>query len=341
MNRSKEFWGKIYHNISPKMLGICRRYVSDKQTAEDLMHDAFITAINKYDSFKGIGSIEAWLRKITVNTVLMYIRSQNAKKYFEDYLHPDMEEMEDTFSDNERKIIESSDFSENDLLQIIDALPQHHKLVFNLYVIDKYSHADIAKTLSISIGTSKSHLSRARKKIKKLLYEKAVLKKDEQQKDQKKNFFLLFIFSSKSKYIDKLFKKRFSEFSIDSDYHFNEQFQTIDWNKTISPSVNTFLGLPKIGIWIIVSGGIVIFSILLYNRKNEINPIRQETDSVHFKMNYIPYETDSLFSIKDTIVSENQNNDSLPIKPVVVKKTKIIRQTVTIRDTVKIIDTLP
>ena len=70
-----EQWDTIYKKNAPRLIGICRRYVKDIQLAEDLMHNAFMIAINKIDTYSNKGSFEGWLSKITVNTVLQYIRS--------------------------------------------------------------------------------------------------------------------------------------------------------------------------------------------------------------------------------------------------------------------------
>ncbi|HAK77267.1 MAG TPA: hypothetical protein DCM71_10245, partial [Runella sp.] len=121
----------------------------------------------------------------TVNQCLQYLRDQQKQKYITDYLQHEVENNEESTYE------EKQDFSESELLAVINQLPEHHKMVFNLYVIDGFSHAQIAKELGISEGTSKSHLARARKRIKELL----------NQKKKKSAVFLLFW------NIDELYKK--------------------------------------------------------------------------------------------------------------------------------------
>lgn len=173
-----ENWDVIYKNNASKLLGVCRRYIKDEQLAEDLMHNAFITAINKISSYSGVGAFEGWLRKIVVNTVLLYLRDSK-KMQFSD--NEPLENQSDTEAESDaeqtqKRVIEEAGFSQQELLEIVDELPVHHKTVFNLYVIDGYTHNEIGEMLKISGGTSKSHLARARKKIQQLLFEKAKLK---------------------------------------------------------------------------------------------------------------------------------------------------------------------
>jgi RNA polymerase sigma factor (sigma-70 family) len=189
---SKTFWEKTYHQNINKLIGIGYRYTTDRQIAEDLAHDAFLLAYEKVGEFEGKGPFEAWLRRIMVNQCLQYLRGQQKQKYIADYLQHEVETNEELSND------EKQDFSEAELLTAINQLPEHHKMVFNLYVIDGFTHAQIANELGISEGTSKSHLARARKKIKELL----------SQKKKKSTIFLLFW------NIDKLYKQRFKHFEL-------------------------------------------------------------------------------------------------------------------------------
>jgi RNA polymerase sigma factor (sigma-70 family) len=173
-----ENWDVIYKNNASKLLGVCRRYVRDEQLAEDLMHNAFITAINKINTYSGKGVFEGWLRKIVVNTVLLYLRDSKKMQFSENEPLENQVEvtLESDVEETQKKVIEEAGFSQQELLEVVDQLPLHHKTVFNLYVIDGYTHNEIGELLKISGGTSKSHLARARKKIQQLLFEKAMLK---------------------------------------------------------------------------------------------------------------------------------------------------------------------
>ena len=167
-------WSIAYQKSGPKLLGVCRRYIKDIKIAEDILQEAFIVAIQKQDSFNGSGSLEGWLKRIVVNMSLNYIKTEQKNKYLTNGIM-DIEDIEDTFdgSNESKSNMYAVDFSREELLDVIDSLPSHHKTVFNLYVIDDFSHAKIGEMLNISVGTSKSHLHRARMKIQSFLFEKA------------------------------------------------------------------------------------------------------------------------------------------------------------------------
>ena len=197
----QNFWETAYKQNIGKMLGICYGYVRDKQVAEDLAHDAFLNAIDKVSGFEGKGHFDAWLRKIVVNEALKYLREQKQKEAHNEWLQYEIEVMaaeEDT---------PAADFTQEELLNAINQLPEHHKLVFNLYVIDKFSHAEIVRELGISEGTSKSHLARARKKIRTLLL----------QKEDKKRRFLPLLLPIMLWNIDGIYRKAFRNFEIKPD----------------------------------------------------------------------------------------------------------------------------
>ena len=195
----RNFWDTAYKQNIGKMIGICYRYVRNRQVAEDLAHDAFLNAIDKVSDFEGRGHFEGWLRKIAVNEALQFLREQKKKEYHNQWIQYETEAMaaheEEEYAMN---------FTEEELLDAIAQLPEHHRMVFNLFVIDKFNHADIAQALGISDGTSKSHLARARKKIRALL-----LQKD----DKKKRVFAIFL-PIKLWNIDKTYQKTFYSFEI-------------------------------------------------------------------------------------------------------------------------------
>lgn len=168
-----KFWESTYIKCIGTMAGICYRYTSSVQIAHDLAHDAFLKAIEKSETYRGTGAFEGWLRKITINVALEYLREQKKNLKLTDWVRENTKYAE--FQENDL-MEEKNDHTESELLAVINQLPDHHKLVFNLYVIDRYSHAEISKALGISEGTSKSHLSRARKKSEKCLHRK--VKKD-------------------------------------------------------------------------------------------------------------------------------------------------------------------
>ncbi len=148
--------GELYKLFSSKLFSICLKYSRNYAEAEDNLQDAFLTIFNKMEQYKHKGSFEGWLKRITVNTVLQRYRNE---KVFDIVNENTIEEAEVT--------IEEDSYSLDYLLQIIQELPDRYRLVFNLYVLDGYSHKDIADMLEINVGTSKSNLARARQILKK------------------------------------------------------------------------------------------------------------------------------------------------------------------------------
>lgn len=168
----------LYERFYSPMLGVCLRYAVNFADAEDFVQDGFIKVFNDIHSFKGKGSLEGWIRRVIINSVLMKLRK--ARKEFS---HDDMETavddaVEEPMSAEEegKKDIDVLDFSQEEAVKIIQTLPEGFRKVLNLYVIDGYKHREIASMLGISIGTSKSQLNRARKLMKQKLIEYAKTK---------------------------------------------------------------------------------------------------------------------------------------------------------------------
>ncbi len=147
--------GELYKLFSSKLFSVCLKYSRNHAEAEDNLQDAFLTIFKKIEQYKNKGSFEGWLKRITINTVLQRYRNE---KVF-DIIN------ENTIEDVELEVDEDT-VSIDYLLQIIQELPDRYRLVFNLYVLDGYSHKDIADMLNINIGTSKSNLARARQSLK-------------------------------------------------------------------------------------------------------------------------------------------------------------------------------
>jgi len=177
MDRMKSFWTKKYNQNIAKMIGVCYRYVPVREIAEDIAHDAFLTAIEKADTFKGTGSFEGWLRRITVNKALAYLNEQGRTvELAEDVADLEME-TEEASADDMMNAIRKADFSQQEIMEAIAQLPEHHRTVLNLYVFDRYTHPQIAELLGINVNTSKSHLLRARRHLQEILFEKSKQKR--------------------------------------------------------------------------------------------------------------------------------------------------------------------
>lgn len=140
------------------MYGVCLRYAKDATEAEDNLQEGFIKVFANLKSFRQEGSFEGWIRRIMINVSLEKLRKQHLMYPVEDVAVYDSV----NFSDDVIARI-----SADDLLKLIQQLPPRYRLVFNLYVIDGMSHQEIAKEMSITQGTSKSNLARAREIMKK------------------------------------------------------------------------------------------------------------------------------------------------------------------------------
>lgn len=143
---------QLYKQYASKLFSLCLKYSKNYVEAEDNLHDAFITVFSKIDQYNNKGSFEGWLKRITINTALQRYR-ENVGVY--DIVNEG--NIEDVTVD-----INDDDVSIDYLLEIIQELPDRYRLVFNLYVLDGYSHVEISELINISTGTSKSNLARAR-----------------------------------------------------------------------------------------------------------------------------------------------------------------------------------
>ena len=157
---------EVYDRLSPKMLGLCRRYIKDASEAESVMITGFLKVFDKIDQYSGEGSFEGWIRRIMVNESLLYIRKNKGM-----YIEVDIE-----YADLEPNYAQAAEnLQAEDLLKLVNSLPIGYRTVFNMYAIEGYSHQEIASKLQISENTSKSQLSRARKMLQKQITEKEAI----------------------------------------------------------------------------------------------------------------------------------------------------------------------
>lgn len=148
--------GALYKRYSGILFSICLRYSPNKTEAEDNLQDAFLTIFKKIEQYKGKGSFEGWIKRVTVNIVLQKYRKQRVYNIEDE---AQIEQEDDVSVDTETVPLDY-------LLKIIQELPDRYRLVFTMYVMDDYSHKEIADLLGISDGTSKSNLARARAILK-------------------------------------------------------------------------------------------------------------------------------------------------------------------------------
>ena len=142
---------EVYQIYAGKLFSVCLKYSRNKAEAQDNLQDGFITIFNKIQSFNHKGSFEGWMKRVVINTALHKYRQKSLLSLVNDEI-PEEIAVE---IDEERVSMEY-------LLEIIQQLPDRYRLVFNMYILDGYSHKEIAEELNITDSTSKSNLSRAR-----------------------------------------------------------------------------------------------------------------------------------------------------------------------------------
>ncbi len=162
---------ELYLRFSSRMYAVCLRYAANTEEAEDILQEGFIKVFSKLTSFRNDGSFEGWIRRIFVNTAIEHFRRKR-------YMQPVTENEEKNIEGNYLSALD--DMAEKDILALIRQLSPGYKTVFNMYVIEGYTHKEIADMLGISEGTSKSQLSRA-----KIILQDLVREFIEQRKEKK------------------------------------------------------------------------------------------------------------------------------------------------------------
>ncbi len=165
---------ELYSMYSSLFFAICLRYLRDRQDAEDMLHDSFIKIFEKVNSYTGEGSFEGWMKRVLVNNCLNHLKDKKKVLNIENELWVEKDEhtVEVEVDDNEQ--IDSSL-----LFNLIKELPAGYRTVFNLFIFDGFDHRAIAEKLSISEGTSRSQLLKARRYLQVKLKE---IQKNEQKK---------------------------------------------------------------------------------------------------------------------------------------------------------------
>jgi RNA polymerase sigma-70 factor (ECF subfamily) len=143
----------LYDRFASKMYGVCLRYAGSAVEAEDMLQEGFIKVYGKMGSFRREGSFEGWVRRIFVNTAIEHYRKKT-------YLQPITDHEESTIEGKYLSVLES--LAEKDIIALVQQLSPGYRTVFNMYVVEGYTHKQIAEELKISEGTSKSQLSRAK-----------------------------------------------------------------------------------------------------------------------------------------------------------------------------------
>lgn len=153
-NRARK---ELYERYAGRLLGVCMRYVNDRDTAQDLLHDGFLKVFNSFDKFawRGEGSLRAWMERVLINTVLQYLRKNDSLNQA-----VEVEELPEMYEEPDVSAVEM--IPQTVLMQFINELPIGYRTVFNLYTMEEKSHKEIAQLLGINEKSSASQLFRAK-----------------------------------------------------------------------------------------------------------------------------------------------------------------------------------
>ena len=161
MKGDRQSQNQLYQKYKANLFGVCLRYAGSREEAEDMLQEGFIKIFSDLYQYKPIGPLGGWMRKVVINVALQHIRKNKKFRIFENHEHiiatyePDFE----IFKNNREEAI----------LKIVQQLPDGYRIIFNLYVIEEFSHREIAEKLGISISTSKSQYSRARAALRSMV----------------------------------------------------------------------------------------------------------------------------------------------------------------------------
>lgn len=152
----------LYHQFAPKMMSVCIRYAKDRSEAQDMLQEGFFKVFTDLHQYSGKGNLGGWIRKVVVHAALRYIR-----KHKKNWQFKEDEQVMSQLPDNETDIL--GHLAMQDLVSLIQGLPVGYQMVFNMFVIEGFSHQEIAELLGISVGTSKSQLYKAKLTLRKAI----------------------------------------------------------------------------------------------------------------------------------------------------------------------------
>ena len=336
MDKTK-FWSRKYEGNIDRLVAICYRYVGERQTAEDLAHEAFLKAIERADTYRAIGPFDAWLTRITVNRCVSYLRTRPETVPLEEELTPDPTDQEDEPN-------WQTGFTKQELLETIQQLSERQRMVFNLHAIDRVSHQQIADLMDISVTNSKQLFLRARTRLQQLLATKA------QEKETKKKGLLMIILLFLKKHgsahqLERLYRSELSQLRMPPSHRLTEA--EIRSAVATSPAsagiaVATHKTAALIAAAATVAGGVCVWQVVRNTSgKNVLSPV--ETFPETSLQPTEPKQT----PIADTTIAENvsapvetRHGTSLQPEPVVITREIPVTRTVVLHDTITVTDTV-
>ena len=162
---------RLYEFFAVRLMPLCKRYARTNWDADDILQEGFIKAFKYLKDFKNNGSFEGWIRRIFVNTAIEHFRRKR-------YLQPVTEKEENTLEGNYLSVLDN--LAERDIMELVQQLSPGYRTVFNMYVVEGYTHKEIGQMLEISISTSKSQLMRARDQLQRKIIGTAAAPKSQE-----------------------------------------------------------------------------------------------------------------------------------------------------------------
>ena len=337
-----KFWSRKYEGNIDRLVAICYRYVGERQTAEDLAHEAFLKAIERADTYRATGPFDAWLTRITVNRCISYLRTRPETVPLEEELTPDPTDQEDEPN-------WQTGFTKQELLETIQQLSERQRIVFNLHAIDRVSHQQIADLMDISVTNSKQLFLRARIRLQQLLAIKA------QEKETKKKgllmIALLFMMKRNSAHhLDRLYRSELSQLRMSPAHRLSEsEIRSAVAASPVSAGIAlaTHKTAAVIAAATAIAGGICVWQ-MVRNAPNE-NAI-PPGETCHGAS--LQPEKPEQNPISDTAVAENVTSKPVetfpetslspdkPSAPVVITREIPVTRTVVLHDTITVTDTI-
>lgn len=152
----------LYKQFYAFAMSICLRYTRNRDDALEILNDSFLKVFEKINQFDEQKSFKSWFSRIVINSALDHYRANKKHDVLLDLSNEELEEQVEIEFDQSLKT--------DEILKIFNQMPDNYRVIFNLFEIENYSHDEIAQQLSISVGTSRSHLSRAKKLLKQLYF---------------------------------------------------------------------------------------------------------------------------------------------------------------------------
>lgn len=164
---------RLFQTYYGKMLGVCMRYLSDRDSAQEILQISFLKVFDKLEFFDFTGSLEGWIRRIVTNTAIDHLRKAKKDPFLSDQDNDFVAGSADPMVEAEHT--ELLELKGQVAIEAIGKLSPAYRAVFNLYVIEEHTHKEIAEILGISEGTSKSNLAKAKMNLQRLLKEQFLL----------------------------------------------------------------------------------------------------------------------------------------------------------------------